>query len=214
MKKTNIVNLMIVMPLLLVSFSASAAIIDQSQLTYDIGIPFEIPTSPGPNVSNIPTGQSFTAGITGLLTQIDIYANGQYLGMNDLTMEIRSGDGLGGTILGSLTQTVGPIPGGPGLSGIILNIDTTSLGVNVVSGSSYTFLFTNITGSGDLYTRGVLGSRVNPYSGGRSYNPTAYGDTVDWDYAFQTHVVPLPAAVWLFGSALIGLIGLKRRSSP
>ena len=31
------------------------------------------------------------------------------------------------------------------------------------------------------------------------------------DLAFELNAVPIPAAVWLFGSGLIGLIGIARR---
>ncbi len=33
-------------------------------------------------------------------------------------------------------------------------------------------------------------------------------------FSFQTTVVPVPAAVWLFGSALLGLTGIARRKLP
>lgn len=34
---------------------------------------------------------------------------------------------------------------------------------------------------------------------------------LDQDLAFQVNVVPVPAAVWLFGTALLGLIGFSKR---
>ena len=37
------------------------------------------------------------------------------------------------------------------------------------------------------------------------------GDIVTYGWAVRTGVVPVPAAVWLFGSGLIGLIGIARR---
>ena len=38
---------------------------------------------------------------------------------------------------------------------------------------------------------------------------TNAGDTQTWDFAVAT--VPVPAAVWLFGSGLLGLVGVARR---
>lgn len=61
---------------------------------------------------------------------------------------------------------------------------------------------------------------VETYSEGSLYNSHGHPffwveGAVDWevDLAFRTYVsqVPVPAAVWLFGSALIGLAGLKRK---
>ena len=39
------------------------------------------------------------------------------------------------------------------------------------------------------------------------------GDGGSWDYTwtFEVNTVPVPGAVWLFGSGLIGLIGIARR---
>jgi hypothetical protein len=57
-----------------------------------------------------------------------------------------------------------------------------------------------------------------PYTDGRFYGRSS---GVDWmntylpevDMAFKTYVstVPIPAAVWLFGSGLLGLVGIARR---
>lgn len=44
--------------------------------------------------------------------------------------------------------------------------------------------------------------------GGKSPNSSLY---TSYDNAFYSSVVPVPAAVWLFGSGLIGLIGVARR---
>jgi hypothetical protein len=37
------------------------------------------------------------------------------------------------------------------------------------------------------------------------------GEVPDPDSAFGGTVVPVPAAVWLFGSGLLGLVGVARR---
>lgn len=48
---------------------------------------------------------------------------------------------------------------------------------------------------------------------GGTVTVTALGD--DWSHttAYGPAVVPLPAAAWLFGSALLGLVGLARRKT-
>ena len=133
-----------------------------------------------------------------------MFSNGSLSGTNDITLELRSGDGTGGTLLGATTQSVGP-------GGSVISIDTSSFGVNVTPGSVYTFLFTSVSGAGDLAIRGILNQDTNPYAGGRSYHGAGYGDTPTWDLKFETQVVPIPAAAWLFGSGLLGLVGIARR---
>jgi len=43
-----------------------------------------------------------------------------------------------------------------------------------------------------------------------SFDLTA-GDTADFTTSFEVNPVPVPAAIWLFGSGLLGLIGMARR---
>ncbi len=43
------------------------------------------------------------------------------------------------------------------------------------------------------------------------FDPTASDDNVAYDSIIFTSPVPAPAAIWLFGSALIGLIGVAQR---
>lgn len=43
------------------------------------------------------------------------------------------------------------------------------------------------------------------------YSDTAFADLLVVDATPTTSAVPVPAAVWLFGSGLVGLIGLSRR---
>ncbi|MGD8630785.1 MAG: VPLPA-CTERM sorting domain-containing protein [Gammaproteobacteria bacterium] len=46
-----------------------------------------------------------------------------------------------------------------------------------------------------------------------SFDLTA-GDTVTFNTLFEVNPVPVPAAVWLFGSGLLGLVGVARRRKP
>jgi hypothetical protein len=43
-------------------------------------------------------------------------------------------------------------------------------------------------------------------------NAGDYETPIDYTMTFETTVVPVPAAVWLFGSGLIGLVGVARRT--
>ena len=79
---------------------------------------------------------------------------------------------------------------------IDLFIDAPEFGATVITPFSYDvglgFLETGIYSiSADFYFDGVLGNTVSN--------------------TFTVSSVPIPAAVWLFGSGLIGLIGVARR---
>ena len=182
--------------------------VDQQQLSSDIGVPFTFSFSSTPN---LPNGQSFTAGNNQRLASISVFSNGGIQGgTNDVTFEVHSGDGLGGPLLGTLTETVSSVFDS-GLGKFVLSLDVMSLGINQVSGSMYTFDFTNVTGPGDLSTRGILGSDTNPYAGGRAYEGPAYGNQPNWDLAFQTiTVVPEPTSLMLVLSGL-GFLGFRMR---
>ncbi len=82
--------------------------------------------------------------------------------------------------------------------------------------------------SGDMFSIGLTGLNIgapNPwgtaitdkYTGGAAFiNGSLHADG-SYDFNFRTYVdvgvVPVPAAVWLFGTALIGLVGFGKRKS-
>ena len=69
--------------------------------------------------------------------------------------------------------------------------------------------FRHLVGGPGIVTRIYIPSAA-PGATWESTAPTQGPSNVSWSYA----VVPIPAAIWLFGSGLIGLIGLARRSKP
>lgn len=87
-------------------------------------------------------------------------------------------------------------------------------------GSTRTELLTfSITGvAGDTVSDYAIGSGLNPSSGDffaahiAGFDATSScGDCTSAQFAGSTPVVPVPAAVWLFGSGLLGLVGVARR---
>lgn len=159
------------------SQAASAAlVVDQAQTTFAQGVIF----SYGPGFSNLPLGQSITAGMSGRLGAFDIAANrfvDLYTGTAaTLTLEIRAGDGLNGTLLGTTTQTVGCNAAadfsGPDGTPCGVRFALTPLGIDVVAGQAYTLLITAGDAGGTVFQYGWLststgfGPPANPYAGG------------------------------------------------
>ena len=178
----------------------AAGVIDQSQLTYNIGVPFAFSAT----YPNYPVGQSFTAGLSGTLSNIMLGTNGGILGgTNSVTLEVRDGDGVAGTLLGTRTLAVSSV-WTPSTGLYMLDMNTASMGITVESGHQYTFDITNVSGSGDLVYRGVLGSTANPYANGRIYVGPGYGNQPRWDLVFRTSVSAVPEPE-TYGMLLAGL---------
>jgi hypothetical protein len=66
------------------------------------------------------------------------------------------------------------------------------------------------------YPSGVGVASGNPYADGAwifQGDPQSSNDLPFRTYYDDTAVVPIPGAVWLLGSGLLGLIGIRRRNS-
>ena len=86
---------------------------------------------------------------------------------------------------------------------------------NVTDFDNYSFAFFYSS-----YSSGNYGTPLNPgltsgFEGttGGPCSPFAAFDTSAGTITGETTVIPIPAAVWLLGSGLIGLVGLRRRRS-
>ncbi len=198
-RKSMSVNYSALFSILFFASAASASTeVDQSQLSYNVAMGF------GVGGAEI-IGQSFQAGVSGLLTDIDVYSNGPVQGgSNAITLELLSGNGQSGPVLGTVTENVSSIANA---NLYLLDINTQSLNLKVTANTEYTFLITNILGPGDLVTRGLLVDAANPYANGQAYFGSAFGNLPTWDLAFQTQVnpAPIPASVYLFAAGLLGI---------
>ena len=94
------------------------------------------------------------------------------------------------------------------------DMSTSSLDIDVVQGQQYTFDITNVTGDGDLASRGILGDTNNPYAGGQAY-AGGYNNPANWDLVFQTEIstgnVPEPASIALAAIALCSVAAVRRK---
>jgi hypothetical protein len=204
---------------------SAGLVVDQAQTTFAQGNVLDY----GPSFSNLPLGQSITAGMTGRLGAFDIAANrfvDLYTGAPaSLTLEIRAGDGLSGTLLGSTTQNLGCNPdaifGTFGPCGLRFSLST--LGINVTAGQQYTFLLTAGSAAGTVIEYGWLGTSTSfgppadPYAGGRKF-AALFPNAAQEDMTFRSlidtsaNAVPEPSS-WAMLIAGFGLIGatLRRR---
>lgn len=162
--------------------TGGATLVDQSQLNYNAG-------TSARNLPGYSHWQSFTAGITGTLTQLDL---GFFTFINGVgTLEFYQGTGTNGTLLSS--QVVPVYCGG---GNCLISFTVT---VPVIAGQGYTFNFTPGIGIPDPY-----GVQVeNPGSYGSGYfaivDPSGTYPTA-FDMVFKTHVTTIGGFIWSTGS--------------
>lgn len=165
--------------------------------------------------------QTFSVGITGTLSSIDLLIK-SVNSTEDLMVDIRqttvSGspveEDIGDEILGSFTVTADSI-NEPGAF-TFKSFDVSALGIDITNGN---LLAISLTSNESIGSYQWVVNTSGGYSGGEAYLRGADIGSSTWttfrnsDLSFRTYVqpVPVPAAVWLFGSGLLGLIGIARR---
>ncbi len=152
------------------------------------------------------SSQSITAGITGQLMGIQIMIEGFPTATPQLVLGLRSGGTpLAGTILASQTFPI------EAADEILFDWDVSGWNLFFNSGDEFTFELSSPSPGGYV----ISGNDPPGYDGGELFlngGPGAISDI-----AFITSVdpdampaVPLPAAFWLLGSGLAGLLELGR----
>jgi hypothetical protein len=199
--------------------TAQAATLDQNFVT--TGNPNN---NTGLGLVNTGLAQSFTVGISGILNSVSfniLKLNGT---TGDLTIDIRnmtagapdlsSVSALASTtVSNSDIDTFGVIP--YAYSNILA--DFSSANISVSSGDILAFVLSSPIGE-DF---GVQTDYLDGYAAGSRFSQngdgTAWANLASADLTFSTYVdvnispVPVPAAFWLFGTALIGFVGMSRR---
>ncbi|HED33210.1 MAG TPA: hypothetical protein ENJ08_03190 [Gammaproteobacteria bacterium] len=149
-------------------------------------------------------------------------ANAAFVYNFDATGTIDTSGGLDGLGLGTL------FVGGA----FTATFDTTTIqfsNINITTNPSSSFVFPDYSGTFDSLSFSgsqpvsILGL-YNTYSGtfdgtnlniaGVFYDPYYDGYTYNYNISASVSSVPVPAAVWLFGSGLLGLLGIAKRKKP
>ncbi len=110
-----------------------------------------------------------------------------------------------GTLAENNTTTAvggpGIIPGGLAFNGSLIDNTTSNLFIGTQVGQSMAFFSSIVSGTTGLVDTTQLGA-------GRMWS--LIGNQLRWE-AGGSAPIPLPAGVWLLGSALLGLVGVARR---
>jgi hypothetical protein len=111
----------------------------------------------------------------------------------------------------------------PGVSTQVI-YDFFSLGLAKTAGTEYALVAIHGAGFGTSWHADPAGAGYADVQRWSSDYDTvsgtfgSWGASPTWDFLFETLVVvnpfPVPAAVWQFGTVLIGLLGFSRRKKP
>ncbi|MDD2729786.1 DUF4347 domain-containing protein, partial [Malikia sp.] len=154
-------------------------VLDQSQTTFDTGIPLG---------ANAVVYQTFTAGKTGDLKSITLYQNGLPETETSSSIRIYEGAGLGGALLST--------------SDIIWLSASSSETSNerTVTFSAPAYLKENQVYTLNIYstsaTANIVGAEASSYAGGNLFH-SDYGGNLAWDLWFKTYVEPAVGGVLL-----------------
>lgn len=162
-----------------------------------------------PSALTVTTGDTFTLTVGATDLPVDTLGGSVRLVWDPTLIELSAGANIGPTIFNA---------GLDGFSSTMLNVSGSTLDVDVITLSSPqnpTRLFSvdfTVIGTVSANTDISVGAAIDPNAFG--WLTTTLGD-IPMDYSATTSItvsaVPVPPAVWLFGSGLLGLVGVARR---
>ena len=216
MKRTAIFTALAALGFAGVSTSASAALTTSSVLNFDTGVVVcnaGVGTPPGncPYGTNVPTGSYFG---------MDTNGNGTIQNGEKNAISQTGGVDLGGAqAVGAIDNTwsfggntgnhftVGAlsiVDDGALLAGANWRVNWNGGDIDMGAGGNMTVVCGNQCETGDTYVLDY--ATVVPTGGFKGFNYTLH-----LEGTVGASAIPVPAAVWLFGSGLLGLVGVARR---
>ena len=209
--------------LLIPCMAVAAPILDQNHETATV-------SASGSISQTVTRGQTFTAGLTGILDSVEIAlfrSSSATDTTKTMTVQVRDTSGTlpGAMTLGSLTVDLGDIPffsSSTLLSSFSL-FDFSSFGIGLTTGTQYSLVLTS--NHPHLYSPSWTGSfNSTDYAGGEMHvlksgnwvpqSDAGAGNGPGLDGFFRTYVevgrVPEPGSLILFAIGLIGFVTAKR----
>ena len=163
--------------------------------------------------------QTFTAGLTGKLDQVDLNLNKSGTPPVPLTVELRDvSAGLpGSAVLASQSVLASSVVAFPGSGWVSFAFPTPG---SVTAGTQYAIVAQSAAVFPDTYAWSQ-GTGTDPYAGGAAYFASSSPPTTAWmpvpigppDFAFKTYVVPAPPLTPPTGQRAAALKKCKKKHS-
>lgn len=166
----------------------------------------------------ISRAQTFTVGMSGVLSQVDLQLGRAAGTTADLTVEVRrTSSGLpllgAGDLLGTATVTAAQV-GAALFPTKFVSVDFSGAPIAISTGDVLALV---LTSTGPSYYEWYLWATSDAYAGGSGfYRPSSGTFVADGDSGFRTHVtqsVPEATSLLLIGTALTGLALRRRRAA-
>lgn len=189
----------------------SAIVLDQENDFTDGHVAFAIH-------NNQSIAQTFTVGQRGVLQQVELMLSRQSTVTGNFSLSILSTsdgvpDGSGSTLFSQSYPVTDIVVGTSTIE--FLSFDVSSANILVSPGDMLALAITQDDNDWILWNSIRSGyDSGNGFKGdGDLITSWSLLNNTDYDLGFRTYVntIPVPAAAWLFGSGLLGLIGVARR---
>lgn len=200
--------------LLILAFSMSST-------AYGASVPLTLHDTPTINAQSI--GIIYTAATgqlvaTGDATDFSVYADAQKLDIEQGEFNLSAAISADGALENGKISVMGRIPSLDYYSGIILSGELVSFDMQEVNESPLTFMF-EVTGgdAAELYGDRPMGIVIagSGFAGDfeENFNNLLGEDATLGSASAAIAPTPIPAAVWLFGTGLLGIAAFVRRKA-
>ncbi len=142
---------------------------------------------------------------------------------NSMSMNSQLGIGLAQGLSSHISSVASPVfscSAGAFEGACVTNVEDITPTLFSLERSDGSYRFDELTGSGvlshlrlELFASNDDAGVVNNIENDIVFIDLLFDGEVSVEYDFTPATVPVPAAVWLFGSGLVGLIGMRKKSS-